>query len=147
VADHEKTVEQSERNRRNRKEVHRGNRLTMIPQKCEPAFGGLGVSRCTLHPAGDGSLGDVKTQLAVDARRSPSRVFGYHAPNELAKLLRDMFSTDHSSRSRNHAPVGRRIRLDASAQPYLGSRRSGLASSQTKTDTAKPRTVCRIHLV
>jgi hypothetical protein len=46
----------------------------VIRKKRAPTLDWLGISRCPLHPAGDGSLGYIKAQqeqLAVNARRTP----------------------------------------------------------------------------
>jgi transposase InsO family protein len=55
-------------------EVHSRNGFPVIRKKRAPALGRLGVSRRPLHPAGDGSLGDIEAQheqFAVNARRAP----------------------------------------------------------------------------
>jgi hypothetical protein len=45
VADDEKAIERAEGDRRNREEVHRGNRFTVIAEKGKPAPGWLQISR------------------------------------------------------------------------------------------------------
>ena len=71
VADNEEAIKHTERNGGYRKQVHGGDRFTMVLQKSEPKFGGLTISRRSAHPAGNGSLGDVETQrqeLTVNTR-------------------------------------------------------------------------------
>jgi len=65
------------------------------------ALGWLGISRRPLHPAGDGSLGDVNAQqekLAVNARRAPGWVLRHHTEDQLSHVRRQFFSTDPFSR-------------------------------------------------
>jgi len=45
VTDDEKAIERGEGDRRNREEVHRGNRFTVITEKGKPAPGWLRISR------------------------------------------------------------------------------------------------------
>jgi len=64
-------------------------------------MGWLGISRRPLHPAGDGSLGDVKAQheqFAVNARRAPGWVLRHHTEDQLSNVRRQFFSTDPFSR-------------------------------------------------
>ena len=77
VADNKETVEDAERDRGHGEEVHRRNRFPVMLKKRAPTLGWPGISRRPLHPAGDGSLGDVKAQhekLAVNARSTPGWV-------------------------------------------------------------------------
>src|SRR5258706_9762769 len=74
VTDDEEAIEHAEGDRRNREEVHRGNRFPVVAEKGKPARGRLRISRCPFHPTRDGSLRDVKTEhenLAMNAWRSP----------------------------------------------------------------------------
>jgi len=59
VTDDEKAIERAEGDRRNREEVHRGNRFTVIAEKGKPAPGWLQISSRPFHPARDGSLRDT----------------------------------------------------------------------------------------
>src|SRR5437016_7324988 len=71
MTDHEETIKQAKGHRRNREKVHRSNGLAMIAKKREPPFGGLRVSRRMTHPAGNGSLGNIKSkhqELTMDSR-------------------------------------------------------------------------------
>src|SRR5258707_13430209 len=63
VADDKETVEDAERDRGHGEEVHRRNRFPVILKKRAPTVGWPGIPRRPLHPAGDGSLGDVKASM------------------------------------------------------------------------------------
>ena len=56
MADDKETVENAERDRWHCEEVHRCNRFLVILKKWAPTFDWLGISKCPLHPAEDGSL-------------------------------------------------------------------------------------------
>jgi hypothetical protein len=104
----EGAAEHAERDRGNRKQVHRGNSFPMVTQKGEPTLGRLWVPRRSFHPAGNRSLRDVETeheQLAMNARRAPSRILGHHPEDQLPHLLRRLFSPDGLSDSRDQPPI------------------------------------------
>jgi hypothetical protein len=108
VADDKETVEDAERDRGHGEEVHRRNRFPVILKKCAPTLGWPGISGRALHPARDGSLGDVKAQheeLAVNARSTPGWVLRHHAEDQLPNFPRQSFPTDLFSHLRDHAPV------------------------------------------
>ena len=101
VADDKEAVEDAEADRGHGEEVHGRNRFPVIRKKGAPALGWLGVSRRPLHPAGDGSLGDVKAQheqFAVNARRAAGSVLRHHTEDQLSNVRRQFFSTDPFSR-------------------------------------------------
>src|SRR5882724_5971476 len=82
VTDDEKAIERAEGDRRNREQVHRGNRFPVIAEKGKPAPGWLRISRRPFHPTRDRSLRDIKTEhakLAMDAWRSPRWVLNDHS--------------------------------------------------------------------
>src|SRR5882762_10332404 len=96
VTDDEKAIEHAEGDRRNSKEVHRGNRFPVITEKGKPALGWLRLSRCPFHPTTDRSLRDFKTEhekLAVDAWRSPRWVLDDHPEDQFLNLLRRLSSS------------------------------------------------------
>ena len=62
VTDDEKAIERAEGDRRNREEVHGGNRFTVITEKGKPAPGRLRISRRPFHPTRDRSLRDIKAE-------------------------------------------------------------------------------------
>src|SRR5258708_36126693 len=122
VADDKETVEDAERDRGHGEEVHRRNRFPVILKKRAPTFGWPGIPRRPLHPAGDGSFGDVKAQhekLAVNARKHPR--LGSPPPcgrstSELPSTVssyRPVFSpsrSDSSTAETQHDASGRRFR-------------------------------------
>jgi len=62
VRDDEEAVENAEGDRRHREEIHRGDGLTMIAEKCSPSFRRLWIPRCFLHPPQHSSLRKIKAQ-------------------------------------------------------------------------------------
>src|SRR6266478_2824390 len=81
MTDHEEAVEHAEPGGWNGEKVHRRNGLPMIPKKGQLAFGALGISRHSFHPAGDGSFGNLESQhqqLPVNARSASRRIPGSH---------------------------------------------------------------------
>jgi len=108
VADDKEAVEDAEADRGHGEEVHGRNRFPLIRKKCAPALGWLGISRNPLHPAGDGSLGDIEAQheqFAVNARRTPGWVLRHHTEDQLPNFRRQFFPTDLFSRLRDQTPV------------------------------------------
>ena len=66
------------------------------------------ISRNPLHPAGDGSLGDIKAQheqFAMNARRTPGWVLCHHPEDQLSNFARQFFPTDLFPRLRDQTPV------------------------------------------
>src|SRR6516162_2807755 len=87
VADNEEAVEYAEGDCGNREEIHRSDGFLVVTQKGQPAFGWIWVCGNSLHPARNGSFGDIKTEhqkFAVDAGSSPARVLGHHLEDEKA---------------------------------------------------------------
>lgn len=101
-------VENAQGKRRHGEEVHRGDCLTMIAQKCRPSPGRLGTPRRPLHPLQYGSFGYIEAQhlqLAVNARRAPGWIFNDHAKEEIAQLLADTFLSGAIPMPRKPRPV------------------------------------------
>src|SRR5216683_6143758 len=97
VTDDEKAIEHAEGDRRNSKEVHRGNRFPVITEKGKPALSRLRISRCPFHPTRDRSLRAIKTEhekLAMDTRRSPRGVLNDHPEDQFPNFLRRLSSPD-----------------------------------------------------
>ena len=116
MTDDEQAIQQAESDGWNSEEVHRRDGFPVITKKSEPAFGPVRVSRRSLHPPRNRSLRYVESQhqkLPVDARRSPSRIFGHHTKDQFPYLLGGLSSTDWSPGSRNHLPV----QLESSPMP------------------------------
>ena len=119
VTDDEKTIERAEGDRRNREEVHRGNRFTVIPEKGKPAPSRLRISRRSFHPTRDCSLRDIKAEhekLAMDARRSPRGVLNDHSEDQFLNLLRRLFRSS--------------ILVRMATIPHCGDARNGGALAQ-----------------
>jgi len=96
MGDDEETVQNSKRQSRHGKEIHRGNGFAMIVQKYRPSFCGLRASRRSPHPTQDSSLRNIEAkhrQLAVDAWSTPGRILSNHAEDELAKVPADTLSS------------------------------------------------------
>ncbi len=108
VTDDEKTIEHAEGDRRNSKEVHRGNRFPVITEKGKPALSRLRISRCPFHPTRDRSLRDIKTEhekLPMDARRSPRWILNDHPEDQFLNLLRRLPSPDGPPNLGDQLPV------------------------------------------
>ena len=81
VAEDEEAVQEIEGEGGNCEEVHGRDGLAMITKKGPPTLGGFRISGCALHPAGNGSFGNLTAEhaeFAVNARSTPSWVLGNH---------------------------------------------------------------------
>ena len=81
MTDDEEAVEHAERNRWGSEEIHGRDRFPMISKERQRAPGRARISRRSLHPTGDTSFGNLKTEHAefpMDLRRSPGWVFNDH---------------------------------------------------------------------
>src|SRR6516164_7132147 len=77
VADDEKAVQNTKRERWDGEKVHRRNGLTMVSEERQPLLDGICISRGSPDPSRDTPFRGIETQLeqfAVNARRSPGRV-------------------------------------------------------------------------
>jgi hypothetical protein len=95
VTDHEKTVEQTERDGGDREEIHRRDGFSVVTKEGQPSLGRLGTSRRSLHATRDRSFREVESkhkEFAMDARSSPGGVLGDHAEDQLPDLLRRLLS-------------------------------------------------------
>jgi len=108
MSDHEETVDQTESDRWDREEIHRGNGFPMVAEKGQPTLAWFTISGRSFHPAGYRSLRDIKTQheeLAMDARRSPSPILGHHSEDQFANLFRSLSSPDLPPDLRDRPPI------------------------------------------
>ena len=108
VADDKETVEDAERDRGHGEEVHRRNRFPMVAKEGEPTLGRVRISRCSFHPTGDGSLGEIKTEheeFPMYPRRSPGWVLGNHLEDQLPNLLRRPSSSNLRPDSGDQPPT------------------------------------------
>ncbi len=116
MADDEEAIEHPKGDCGHREEVHGGDSFSMIAQKGQPAFCRFRISWCFAHPAGSGSLGDIKAEhekLTMNPRRSPGRILSDHPEDQILNLFRNPLSTDPATEPRNEAP----IELESSSLP------------------------------
>src|SRR5215472_13766531 len=74
VADDEEATEYAERDRWNRKKIHRGDSFLVVAKKGKPALARPRIPRRSFHPAGDGSFGNIEAEheeFTVDAGSAP----------------------------------------------------------------------------
>src|SRR5260370_29529874 len=108
VADDEKAVQNTKRERWDGEEIHRGNGLAMVSEERQPALHGIWISRSSLDPSRDTPFRELETQLekfAVNARRSPGRILGNHTEDQGANLFADTLASSYSSDSRDPGPI------------------------------------------
>jgi hypothetical protein len=108
VTDDEETVEHAEHNRWHGEEIHGRNRFPMVSKESQPSLGPVRISRRSLHPTEDGSLGKFKTEHAkfpMDPRRSPCGVLNDHSEDQFPNLLRCRSSSDLPADSGDQPPV------------------------------------------
>jgi len=114
--DHEEAVKHPECQRRHGKEIHCGNRFTVVAQECCPKSCRLGIPGRLSHPAQDGPLRERVSehfQLTVDTRRTPGAVLRYYAKDEFAEPLRCRFPAGSHTPPRDPLPV----HLEPAAMP------------------------------
>jgi hypothetical protein len=93
MADNEKAIQNTKRERRDCEEVHRSNCLAMIPEERQPSLRGIWVSRGSPTPSRDSSLREIAApleQFAVNARRSPGWILGNHAKDQCTSVFRQL---------------------------------------------------------
>src|SRR5258706_1806075 len=91
--DDDQAVEQIKANGWNNEQVHGGDVRRVVTQKGAPSLGRRSTSLD--HVFRDARLSDLETeleQLAMDARRSPQRIFRAHPPDERAQIRGDLRS-------------------------------------------------------
>jgi len=79
VADDEKAVQNTKRERWDGEKVHRRNGLAVVPEERQPLLHEIWISRDSPDPSRDTPFREIETQLeqfAVNARRSPGRILG-----------------------------------------------------------------------
>src|ERR1700752_1326385 len=119
VANNKEAVQQLERYRRDRKEIHGSDRFAMIAKKGQPASGKFWISGRSLHPTGDAALRHIETeheQFAVDAGSTPGGVLSHH-PEDPALRSRSSFYQPARFPSRSGSSTSENLR-DASAPPF-----------------------------
>jgi hypothetical protein len=102
VADHEKAIQNTKRERWDGEKVHPSNGLAMVSEECQPSLHHIWISRGSLYPSRDAPFCPLETlleQFAVNPRRSPGRILGDHAEDQRANLFADTLSSSYSSDS------------------------------------------------
>jgi hypothetical protein len=102
VADDEKAVQNTKRERWDGEEVYRRNGLAIVSEERQPSLHGIWISRSLPDPSRDTPFRDFETQLeqfAVNGRRSPGRILGKHTEDQDANLFADMLPSSDSSES------------------------------------------------
>lgn len=108
VADDEEAIEYAERDRRNRKEIHRGDGFLVVTKKGKPALARPRIPRRSFHPAGDGSFGNIEAEheeFTVDAGSAPGWVLGDHLEDKISNFSRYWRSSGGFPDFRNQLPV------------------------------------------
>src|ERR1700693_6068755 len=96
-SDDDEGIEQVETDSWNNEQVHGGNVRRVVTQEGSPSLAGRRPSFD--HVLGDARLRDLKPELeqfAVDARRTPKRIFDAHPPDQYAQLRVDLRSPSPS---------------------------------------------------
>jgi len=141
VTDDEKAIERAEGDRRNREEVHRGNRLPVITEKGKPAPGRLRISRRPFHATRDRSLRDIKAEhekLAMDAWRSPRGVLNDHSEDQFLNLLRRLSSPDRPPDLGDQLPVQTESGPEPTHHGFGPDRNEGLLPSGPESTNGDP---------
>ena len=108
VADNEKAVQNTKRERWDGEKVHRSNGLAMVSEERQPSLHRVWISRGVPDPARDTPLREIETQLeqfAVNARRSLGWILSNHTEDQGANLFADTLPSSylagpaHSQRS------------------------------------------------
>src|SRR5260221_10739545 len=86
-------IEQIEANGRDNEQIHGADVRCVVTQEGAPSLGRRSTSLD--HILRDAGLSDLEAeleQLAMDARRSPQRIFGAHPPDQCAQIGIDLWS-------------------------------------------------------
>jgi hypothetical protein len=108
VADDEKAVKDTKRERWDGEKVHRSNGLAMVSEERHPSLHRVWISRSSPDPSRYTPFRDIETQLeqfAMNARRSPSRILSHHAEDQGANLFADTLPSSYLSNSGDPRPI------------------------------------------
>src|SRR5260370_10187825 len=108
VAEDEKTVQNTKRERWDGEKVHRSNGLAMVSEERQPALHRVWISRCSPDPSRDTPFRDVETQLeqfAVNARRYPGWILSNHTEDQGANLFADTLPSSYLADSGDPRPI------------------------------------------
>src|ERR1019366_405963 len=96
VSDEEETIEDTKCDGVDCEKVHCRNNFAVVLEKGFPPSDLVGVPWCSLDPARNRSLRDIKSkhlQFPVNARRTPGGVLSRHFEDQFAQLLADALSS------------------------------------------------------
>src|SRR5260370_3970340 len=108
VADDEKAVQNTKRERWDGEEIHCSNGLAMVSEERQPSLHGIWISRSSPDPSRDTPFRDLEAQLlkfAVNARRSPGRILGNHPKDQRANLFADTLPSSYLADSGDPRPI------------------------------------------
>src|SRR5260370_1875903 len=108
VADDEKAVQNTKRERWDGEELQRRNGLAMVAEERQPALRGIGISRSSPDPPRDAPFREIETQLeqlAVNARCSPGRILGNHPEDQGPDLFADTLPSSYLADSGDPRPI------------------------------------------
>jgi hypothetical protein len=92
VADDEKAVQNTKRERWDGEKVHRSNGLAMVSEERQPSLHRVWISRGSPDPSRDTPFREIETQLeqfAMNTRRSPGWILSNHTEDQGANLFAD----------------------------------------------------------
>src|SRR6266699_1693002 len=150
VADNEKTVQNTKRQRWDGEEVHRSNGLAMVSEERQPSLHRICISRGSPDPSRDTPFRDIETQLeqfALNTRCSPGRILGHHTEDQGANLFADTLPSSHSSESGDPCPIPQYKRNPARCQftTVLGvTKTRGLVHPDHNVLNAIQNSLCRV---
>src|SRR5260370_20564346 len=108
VADDEKAVQNTKRERWDGEEIHRRNGLAMVSEERQPSLRGIWISRSSPDPPRDAPFREIETQLeqfAVNARCSPGRILGNHPEDQGPDLFADTLPSSYLADSGDPRPI------------------------------------------
>ncbi len=108
VADDEKAIQNTKRERWDGEKVHRSNGLTMVSEEHQPSLHRVWISRGSPDPSRDTPFREIEShleQFAVNTRCSPGRILGNHAEDQGANLFADTLPSSCLSDSGDPRPI------------------------------------------
>jgi len=108
VADDEKTVQNTKRERWDGEEIHCSNGLAMVSEERQPSLHGIWISGSSPDPSRDTPFRELETQLeqlAVNARRSPGWILSNHTEDQGANLFADTLPSSYLVDSGDPRPI------------------------------------------
>jgi hypothetical protein len=104
VADDEKALQNTKRERWNGEEIHCSNGLAMVSEERQPSLYRIRISRSSPDPSRDTPFRELETQLekfAVNARR----ILGNHTENQATDLFADTLPSPYLADSGDPRPI------------------------------------------